>query len=194
MGVIPTRMMAMGVRKPYDAEVEYIAPVSTASYINTGIEQTADIGFDIGFLAVAGNNQQFLGSNAGWGTNHFLFFVNNDNNLQVGYPSGPNVITGLTRNVQHVATFRNRVFTLDGTTSRTATKDPVASARTIRIIGNQYVKEGQRIYHVKLYQGSILVRDFIPVRKGTTGYLYDKVSKKLFGTAGTGSFVIGPDK
>ena len=34
----------------------------------------------------------------------------------------------------------------------------------------------------------------IPVRKGTVGYLYDRVSGKLFYNAGTGDFVLGPDK
>lgn len=36
--------------------------------------------------------------------------------------------------------------------------------------------------------------DAIPVRIGTTGYLYDKVSGQLFGNAGTGAFTLGPDK
>ena len=36
--------------------------------------------------------------------------------------------------------------------------------------------------------------DLIPVRVGTTGYMYDKVSGQLFGNAGTGSFGLGPDK
>ena len=39
-----------------------------------------------------------------------------------------------------------------------------------------------------------LVVDLIPVRKGTVGYIYDRVSGKLFGNAGTGAFIIGPDK
>ncbi len=38
-----------------------------------------------------------------------------------------------------------------------------------------------------------LVRDFIPVRVGQVGYMYDRVSRKLFGNKGTGSFVLGPD-
>ena len=38
-----------------------------------------------------------------------------------------------------------------------------------------------------------LLLDFIPVRVGTVGYLYDRVSGKLFGNAGTGDFVLGPD-
>jgi hypothetical protein len=41
--------------------------------------------------------------------------------------------------------------------------------------------------------GNILF-DFIPVRKGTVGYMYDRVSGKLFGNAGSGDFVLGPDK
>ena len=38
-----------------------------------------------------------------------------------------------------------------------------------------------------------LVFNLIPVRKGTTGYMYDKVSGQLFGNSGTGDFVLGPD-
>jgi hypothetical protein len=36
--------------------------------------------------------------------------------------------------------------------------------------------------------------DLIPVRVGNVGYMYDKVSGKLFGNVGTGSFILGPDK
>ena len=50
------------------------------------------------------------------------------------------------------------------------------------------------IYACQIYEGDTLVRDFIPVRKGTTGYMYDKVSGNLFGNSGTGDFVLGNDK
>ena len=50
-------------------------------------------------------------------------------------------------------------------------------------------------------ENDVLVRDFIPVRVGTTGYLYDRANPTggpngngLFGNAGTGAFTIGPDK
>lgn len=36
--------------------------------------------------------------------------------------------------------------------------------------------------------------DLIPVRVGQVGYMYDKVSKQLFGNSGTGDFILGPDK
>ena len=48
--------------------------------------------------------------------------------------------------------------------------------------------------HIKIQMGDNHVRDFIPVRKDGVGYMYDKISGQLFGNAGTGAFVIGPDK
>ena len=50
-----------------------------------------------------------------------------------------------------------------------------------------------RIWSYKHYRNGVLVRDYIPVRKGTVGYLYDRVSGALFGNAGSGDFVLGPD-
>lgn len=43
-------------------------------------------------------------------------------------------------------------------------------------------------------KNSSLVADFIPIRKGNIGYMFDRVSGELFGNAGTGAFIIGPDK
>ena len=51
-----------------------------------------------------------------------------------------------------------------------------------------------RVSLLRIYSNGVLVRDFIPVRKGTVGYLYDRVSGKLFGNAGSGDFVLGQDK
>jgi hypothetical protein len=51
-----------------------------------------------------------------------------------------------------------------------------------------------RVERFKITENNYLLYDFIPVRIGTTGYMYDKVSGQLFGNAGTGSFILGPDK
>lgn len=56
-----------------------------------------------------------------------------------------------------------------------------------------------KIFGAQIGLGGVLVRDFIPVRftneNGVTeGAMYDRVSGHLFGNAGTGAFVIGPDK
>jgi len=51
-----------------------------------------------------------------------------------------------------------------------------------------------RISFFKAWSNGVLIRDLIPVRKGQVGYLFDRVSGALFGNAGTGAFIIGPDK
>lgn len=53
---------------------------------------------------------------------------------------------------------------------------------------------GFRLYGAKMYVGDELVRDFIPVRIGSVGYLYDKVNEQFYGRQGSGAFIVGPDK
>lgn len=48
-------------------------------------------------------------------------------------------------------------------------------------------------YYVKIFDGNNLIKDFIPVRIGQVGYMYDKVSGQLFANNGTGNFTLGPD-
>ena len=55
-------------------------------------------------------------------------------------------------------------------------------------------KTNGRISSCKIYHSGVLVRDYIPVRVGMVGYMYDRVSGQLFGNQGTGAFIIGPDK
>lgn len=50
-----------------------------------------------------------------------------------------------------------------------------------------------KVYNVKVWGFGDIKIDAIPVRVGTVGYLYDRVSGQLFGNAGTGDFVLGPD-
>ena len=60
---------------------------------------------------------------------------------------------------------------------------------------NNGVADGKptRLYAFQVTQGSALIMDMIPVRVGSVGYMYDRVSGRLFGNDGTGAFVVGPD-
>ena len=60
--------------------------------------------------------------------------------------------------------------------------------------GSTSEKTNGRISSCKIYHSGAIVCDFIPVRVGTVGYMYDRVSGQLFSNQGTGAFVIGPDK
>lgn len=48
-------------------------------------------------------------------------------------------------------------------------------------------------HYFKVYKKEQLVLDLIPVRIGTVGYMYDRVSKVLLSNMGTGNFGVGPD-
>jgi hypothetical protein len=60
-------------------------------------------------------------------------------------------------------------------------------------VGNAAMKARMKLYSFSLSENGTQIMDMIPVRVGTTGYMYDKVSKTLFGNAGTGDFVLGND-
>lgn len=57
-----------------------------------------------------------------------------------------------------------------------------------------YIISPNKWYYVKIYNNNKLILNFIPVRKNGIGYMYDKVSNKLFNNKGTGEFILGPDK
>jgi hypothetical protein len=50
-----------------------------------------------------------------------------------------------------------------------------------------------RIKSLYIKKGNDTLYDLMPIRIGQVGYMYDKISKQLFGNSGTGSFTLGPD-
>lgn len=51
-----------------------------------------------------------------------------------------------------------------------------------------------RLWSCKIYEGNTLTMNLVPCRdSNNVGYLYDTVGNQLYGNAGTGSFVLGPD-
>ena len=90
---------------------------------------------------------------------------------------------------------------MDGSTVITATGSPnnrreylfggIGDATNNDVTIDSYHKE--RIYYYRIYNSGVLVRDFIPVRNGQTGFMYDRVTGALFPNEGSGSFTLGPD-
>lgn len=50
-----------------------------------------------------------------------------------------------------------------------------------------------KVYYCKIWNGETLLRDFIPVRVGQVGQMFDRVSGQLFTNIGTGTFTLGND-
>lgn len=200
------RYMGGGSSLPYDAEVEYLESTSTSKqYIDTGITDIWDglvVTLDISVTDATGERDFFGSRNPTGGYNYAGCFRNLDKNfvLQIG---SPYVRYGQNDGDRHIHIYDaiNKTCSLD---------DSITSASTLtwRGSGNDTFKLFQRVlsngkiqspsdnklYASQFVKDGVLVRDYIPVRVGTIGYLYDKVSGELFGNAGTGDFVLGPDK
>ena len=192
---------------PYDAEIEYLQSSGT-QYINTGINGQSVTRFVVqGVCAPDGNNNtQLLGGTAqGAGT----FF-------------GTRVMSGGTPRWYCMAngsglgdpTHRSTIdATINSTSSQTGTLTDLVSGTTsnftsfssgswgfpnenLLIFGGYSTRRSPnaRCYSLQIYTSSGLVRDFIPVRVGSTGYMYDRISGTLHGNSGSGSFTLGNDK
>lgn len=101
-------------------------------------------------------------------------------------------------NTDYTGTFNlsTGVCTINGT-SRSNGGSPFSSTNTIPIFQRKNVGVVQtnyaanmRLYFFRIYQGNTLAHDYIPVRIGQEGCLYDKVTGAVLRNAGTGSFGI----
>lgn len=188
-------------RLPYDAEIEYLESTGT-QYIDTGVNADSKIGYQLTAQATQSTVQRMgaivLSPSV---IRHHISVPEADtyNNL-VGFGFNVNVYSGgimdanvhiftmsavrgvcLVDNVQ-LASFQAQSFDCG--------MNWLAFARN----SDQGITgASMRIMALILTYNEVWVRDFIPVRKGNVGYMYDKISKKLFGNKGTGDFLLGPD-
>ena len=192
---------------PYDAEVEYLESTGT-EFINSMVMPSSTLTTEVEFSVVEGFS---------FGTSSFMFgsyyshapmttySVALSSATKIRIPDGtgfsnsssvPNMGTS-----KHLLSYRFGDATLDGVNCSTLsgsigeTTPPIRLFGRLRDSGTGSTITGKlRIYSFKLIDNSVTLLDLIPVRKGTVGYMYDKVSKQLFGNGGTGSFTLGPDK
>lgn len=199
-------LTAMGkIPPPYDAEIEYLQGDKTA-FIDSGFVPGVDSVLEIDYMIPSN-----YGS-ASWDT---IADVNPDDNTSRGmgirlsgsYISTVNLFCfnsaysqgniSSTTDQRHHAVVKQNVVQLDETT-KTISSVSYANTHSIYLFAENYNGTSRRkcacrIYSCRLYDGQTLMRDFVPVRVGQVGYMFDRVSGQLFGNAGTGSFVLGPD-
>lgn len=211
MGMMLNRRRVMGGEElPYDAEIEYLESTGT-QYINTGvILQRADLcRMDIVYTFYDNGQWNINGlsgsvyAGPGVGINPYKCF---------SYTAGTtdkstNVLATHGVLYRHNLDIKNSIYIVEDYLNGTEvyhndniTKSQNNPQRNVpMIIFGYYSYNGamarvMKIYKAAIYENDVLLRDFIPVRIGTTGYMYDKVSKQLFGNSGTGAFILGPDK
>jgi hypothetical protein len=189
---------------PYDAEVEWLES-NGSQWVDTGVipQCPDDLTYSAGVLWSNTSTRKIMGRQGSY------YFGPVSGYLQTGQGGTLYSPVAVSANVKHDISVRFLPVTLntsntcqysvDGTTG-TATgifylNSPENGTVWIFAANNATTLRGQsRIYYFSISRSGTTLRDFIPVRVGTTGYLYDRVSGTLFGNAGTGNFTIGPDK
>lgn len=199
--------------KIYDSKIEYIETTGT-QFIDTGIVQNTlnfELTLQMQWTGVTLNQFE-----------SFVGYMNNVtprsgfHKYQGKWMMGTNTTNSTNinaDNIEHTISITcsgtSEILSIDGAVVRTATVANTGLANntlpfylgcrnrgsstdnpaTFRIMGFSY-KEFTDATHSTVSKKC----DFIPVRVGEVGYLYDKESKQLFGNAGTGSFIIGKDE
>lgn len=183
--------------RPYDAEVEYLESTGT-QWIDTGVFGNLHTHIEIVIETTGSTNGSVCGFYLAGSSAQITVPANLVNNGLYARFGDKFISTGLAVSIgKHTLTSDRAGLTIDGVSRGTfgATADftTLGSFAIFKFKGlDRNFFEG-RIFSCRFYDGSILVRDFIPVRVGATGYLYDRVSGELFGNQGTGAFVVGSD-
>lgn len=188
----------------YDSQIEYLECNDRQSWIDTGIYIAPTYSIHCDFLFNTNGNYAFYGaSNGGSATTGEIAWFCNKTNHDVVRPtsnsaSAVDKVT-VSQNVRHSTIYKSGSINVDGVvTTKTAWYDSYVSVRTLFLFGTHrttpYVGgEHIRIYSFKIMNGESTVIDLIPVRVGTIGYMFDKVSRKLLFNLGSGTFLLGND-
>lgn len=195
-------MLAQHGGLPYDAEIEYLQ-TDSAAYIDTGIAGDSD-----SLVIFIKYNRSSTVRYAGlygnyYDENHkccrFIIFSNTNGYFAINSRAGESrsvTISGA-NNMVELEHHRTYIIMNGVTRNVSPSSGGTANSQTI-IVGKAGVglptrDIGLKVYYFRIENGGTTLFDAIPVRVGTVGYMYDRVSGQLFGNMGTGAFVLGPD-
>lgn len=183
---------------PYDSKVMYLQSTGT-QYINTGVVPTNSTGLHVYAVLSDNVDRYFIGSrkdggNTRYGIGHSsngFYYCWND------YQTS-NRLTGSTGEFYLNYNNDKKFISIYNDDNRTSNLPNLSFTPThpIYVFGASGHNGGGaacKIYYMQITQNTTISMDLIPVRVGTVGYMYDKVSKTLFGNIGTGNFILGPD-
>lgn len=187
---------------PYDAEVEWLYSSGVGQYIDTEIAYDSTVTIEASVKLVGtvlgyymfGLYTTVNGSARRWGVN-----CATTTKVSVHFGTVTNVTANFSRGVFHIVSADYRYITIDGTKTDTKASTFIPEndvnlylfARSNNNVADSF-RECYFGYY-KINKNGVAVRDYIPVRKNGVGYLYDKVSGRLFGNAGSDSFTYGND-
>lgn len=208
---------------PGAKRIEYLSSDSVNAWIDTGISASNDfeVEMKMGFTPASTSDpiygvytqwSQKVGSRIRNFAEAFWLNVRNTNPTTLYFPTGTTPVWTAsdewTIDTPHTIRMTNNVsaelyvdgdlvysHSLAGTTHLSTVSYPLFQYAYYSA-GIHYMNQIEtpcRLYYAKLWQNDTLVRDYVPIKIGSEGCLYDKVSQTVFHTAGEGAFGCGPD-
>lgn len=180
---------------PYDAEIEYLEGTGT-QWIDTGIKPDNTTIIEIIYQDFLGISGVMFGSRVA--ANNAMYAFGSHAATTVRADCMNKTYTFNNGLGSHTVTLSNASCKIDG--ANIAIFNPLFTGNNFNIFVFALNNGGSPVNMlnpVKIVSVSIRNTYYsiylIPVRVGTTGYMYDRVSGQLFGNSGTGDFVLGPD-
>lgn len=192
------------IQLPYDTEIEYIESSGT-QYIDTEIVPEGSFSIET-CIAITNSSQNstILGSvetgniryySLGYnGTPYVCKFNGSWNNSYIANGSKLNLNT-----FYNISTLidNNKVSITCNDTTNTVNYVSGTNTKSLYLFCRHATNPQYFAYckmkYIKMYQDNELICHLIPVRKGDVGYMFDKISKRLYENNGTGEFILGPD-
>ena len=204
---------------PYDAEVEWLEEGPTGSYIQTDIPTTKNTSCAVS-LEVVNATKMYDGSvccaiyglGLSWNFRSYgLFYstqLNQSHRGKLNFHGNNAILSDVIQTDDPVrfdvyisANGSDIVNVSCGSFSRNASIENIKDSGRFVLLWNRSNKlpVKTRLVEVVFSADNAILGSFIPVRFTTElgvseGAMYDKVSGQLYRNAGTGAFVIGPDK
>lgn len=181
---------------PYDARIEYLESTGT-QWIDTGIIPDDNTGLCIKAYSSNTSDTYVVGLRNSTGNTRWCI-----GHMSNGYYYAINTASSNKYTTNPLEMFFNylnsKKVKVHGYGDGAFPSLSFVPAYNIRMFGSagvvaSYSKWAGRIYYLQITQGESVVMNLIPVRVGTVGYMYDEVSKQLFGNDGTGDFILGND-
>jgi len=186
---------------PSIVEIEYLESYGT-QYIDTKIKPDSNTGIKAYVYNLSSSDLYILGQRNDSGNTRWIIGHNPSSGFYMGYgdyahwkPAMPldEAVVTLNYNNDKKFTVTSGSAYREMALSSSLSFTPAYNIKLFGYYGYNASNWTGRMYYVKVTQGSTLTLDLIPVRIGQFGYMYDKVSGVLFGNAGSGNFILGPD-
>lgn len=174
--------------------LEYIESTGT-QYIDTGVRPTVNTSFQFGIYMLEQTGGAIVGNVVNDDNDYRIF--NYSGEIYWDFGSGRLIGTGGSFPANKKFDFKvgNNYVNRNGERILTGSKvtDFTADSNILVFRGEQEGNSKGRIYYLKIWGGSAVVRDFVPCRNaaGRVG-LWDSASGAFYGNAGTGDFAAGP--